>query len=107
MEKLKTDDLYEYLRRAAGEGRHITVHEVAQHFGVEVGTVRKRFSLLTGNLVLNEREKGKFDCAGVLRCSKEVFASAGSQGKGNQAYIRGLLREIEGLKHSRLAHSGR
>ena len=98
MSTLDSNKLHDYLTQAARDGRTVTEQEVAAHFGVELGAVRKRFGLLTGNVVLIERGKGEYDCSNVLRCSKPAFDSAGSQGKGNQEYVRGLLTEIDRLK---------
>jgi hypothetical protein len=49
-------------------------------------------------VVLLDLGGGKYDCTNVLRCSKAAFDSAGSQCKGNQEYVRGLVAEIDRLK---------
>ncbi len=98
MGALDSDKLHDYSSQAARDGRHVTGQEVAAHFGVELGGVRKRFGLLTGNVVLVDLGGGEYDSTNVLRCSKAAFESAGSQGKGNIEYVRGLLAEIERLK---------
>ena len=98
MSALDSSKLHDFLSQAARDGRHVTEQEVATHFGVELGAVKKRFGLLTGNVILLDAGGGEYDCTNVLRCSKAAFDSAGSQGKGNQEYVRGLLAEIERLK---------
>lgn len=98
MSTLDSNKLHDYLSQAARDGRHVSEQEVASHFGVELGAVKKRFGLLTGNVVLTDLGRGEYDCTNVLRCSKTAFESAGSQGKGNQEYVRGLLAEIDRLK---------
>lgn len=98
MSALDSNKLHDFLSQAARDGRTVTEQEIAAHFGVELGAVKKRFGLLTGNVVLLDRGGGEYDCANVLRCSKAAFDSAGSQGKGNQEYVRGLLAEIDRLK---------
>jgi hypothetical protein len=98
MSALDSNKLHDYLSQSARDGRHVTEQEVAAHFGVEIGAVKKRFGLLTGNVVLLDLGGGEYDCSNVLRCSKAAFDSAGSQGKGNQEYVRGLLAEIDRLK---------
>jgi hypothetical protein len=98
MASLDSDKLHDFLSQGAREGRRVTEQEVATHFRVELGAVKKRFGLLTGNVVLVDLGDGEYDCTNVLRCSTAAFDSAGSQGKGNQEYVRGLLAEIERLK---------
>lgn len=91
--------LYEYLCVRAREGLPVTERQVVAHFAVQLGTVRKRFGLLAGNLLLEETGvRGEYDCRAVPRCTPEEFASAGSQGKGNRRYVRGLKAEIERLR---------
>jgi hypothetical protein len=98
MASLDSDALHDYLSEVARSGRKITEDAVAQHFGVEIGAVRKRFGLLTGNCVLEETgTRGEYECRNVLGCTKQAFDSAGSQGKTNQAYVRALLAEIARL----------
>lgn len=98
MAALDSNKLHDYLCQAARDGRTVTEQEIANHFGVELGAVKKRFGLLTGNVVLIDRGGGQYDCTNVPRCSKTAFDSAGSQGKGNQEYVRSLLAEIDRLK---------
>jgi hypothetical protein len=95
---LDPDRLHDYLCERARAGATVTESEVSARFGVEVGAVRKRFGLLTGAVVLEETGvPGEYRCGHVLRCTKAAFESAGSQGKGNQEYVRGLLAEIARL----------
>jgi hypothetical protein len=99
MAGLDPRELYEYLCARAREGLPVTERQVVAHFGVQLGTVRKRFGLLAGNLLLEETgAKGEYDCSAVPRCTSEEFASAGSQGKGNRHYVRGLKAEIARLR---------
>jgi hypothetical protein len=98
MTKLDSDKLYDYLSKAARDGRLVTEDKIVSHFGAELGAVKKRFALLTGNCVLIDLGQGTYDCSNVLKVPKSAFQSAGSQGKGNQAYVRSLLAEIERLK---------
>lgn len=95
---LDSSRLHDYLCERARNGATVSESEVAAHFGVELGAVRKRFGLLTGAVVLEETGvHGEYRCDHVLRCTKAAFESAGSQGKGNQEYVRGLLAEISRL----------
>jgi len=98
MAGLDSDKLYDMLARAARENRPVSEREVADAFGVDIGGVKKRFGLLTGNVVLIEGADGKYDCRNVPTIGKRAFDSAGSQGKSNQEYVRHLLSQIELLK---------
>ena len=95
---LDSSMLYAHLSEKALRREAVNERDVAAHFGVELGAVKKRFGLLTNHRVLEETEPGTYDCSGVLQCSEAAFESAGSQGKKNQAFVRGLYREIELLK---------
>src|SRR5438045_6262159 len=95
MAGLDSDKLYSFLCTKAGRGERVTEKEVAAHFGVDMGAVKKRFGLLAGHCVLEDRGDGDYDCSAVPKISKTAFESAGSQGKGNQEYVRQLLADIE------------
>ena len=97
MASLDSSKLHDFLSDKARSGTLVTEEEVVTKFGVEIGAVRKCLGLLTGNCVLEEKLPGQYDCKNVLRCSKQAFDSARSQGKTNQEYVRSLLREIERL----------
>ncbi|HEX4384285.1 MAG TPA: hypothetical protein VH083_15095 [Myxococcales bacterium] len=87
--------MYDFLSKAAKDGRSVSEREVADAFGVDIGGVKKRFGLLTGNVVLLETTDGAYDCKNVTKISKKAFASAGSQGKSNTEYVRQLFAELE------------
>jgi len=99
MTGLDSDKLYNYLVARARRGQPVSEQEVAKDFGVELGGVKKRFSLLAKSLVVEETsEAGMYDCRAVLSCSQTAFESAGSQGKSNTEFVRDLKRKIDTLQ---------
>lgn len=67
--------------------------------------MKKRFGLLTGNVVLLDAGGGEYDCTNVLRCSKAAFDSAGSQ--GNYTMREKLLEAQRAKKWGRRPSSPR
>lgn len=98
MAELDRKRLHAFLSARAKGGETVTLKEVATHCGVSEGAAGKCLSLLTGNRVLIETEKNKFDCARVPSLTLIEFESAASQGKTNTAYVDGLWSTIARLK---------
>jgi hypothetical protein len=76
--ELDRDKLHAYFSAKVKTGQTVMVKDVAAHFGVEEGAANKAMSILTGNGVLVEKNKGEFDCSRVPALSTVEFASAAS-----------------------------
>jgi hypothetical protein len=97
MAELRSDELYEFLRERARGGQRVTADEVADRFGVGLGSVEERLGRLSVSSVLHPVPgTGEFDCTNVLHVTAAQFETAGQQANAT-AFVRGLFARIRRL----------